>query len=77
MDPLRVSYKGMKSSCKWKSAKEEVRIRCYLEELYPFNLMIDIDLIFTSSDFSEIPVKPLRLEDGWYTCPSLPARVKL
>lgn len=44
------------------SAKEGVRISCYLGELYPFNFMIAIDLIFTSCDFSEIPVKLLGLK---------------
>lgn len=44
--PLRVSYRGGKTSCKLKSAEEEVRIRYYREELYQFNPMIDIDLLF-------------------------------
>lgn len=39
-----------------------MRISCYLEDLYPFNPVINIDLIFTSSDSSEIPVKLLRLK---------------
>lgn len=62
MGPLKISCKGGKSSCKWKSAKEGVKMSCYAEELPLFNPMMDIDLIFTSSDFPEIPVKLLRLK---------------
>jgi len=60
--PLMISCQGGKSSCKWESAKEGVRISCYQEDLYPLNPMIDTDLIFTAPDFSEIPMELLRLK---------------
>lgn len=39
-----------------------MRISCYLEHLYPFKPVTNIDLIFTRSDSSKIRVKLLRLK---------------
>lgn len=48
MEALGISCKGeIKHLVKWKTAKEGVRISCYLEELYRFNPMIDPDLVFS------------------------------